>query len=100
MNTLNDAILWFYRVSACIVTIECIKRLHKQNDFKIEWKHLLINASYKTIFFYSKLQVLYMKLKKQLFPVLFIISNTTSKILHKYHVLPARQQIHQLDFYK
>lgn len=102
MNTLNDGIIWFYRVSACIVTIECIKRLSRireQKTSNIEWNHFLINASYKTIFVYSKLQVLYMKLKKQLFPVLFIISNTTSKLLHKYHVLQATQKIQQFDFY-
>jgi len=99
MNTLNDVIIWFYRVSACIVTFQCIKRIQRQNVFNIEWNTLLINTSYNAIFIYSKLQLSYVKMKNKLFPMLLLISNSTCKILHKYNVLPSRQKINQLDFY-
>lgn len=94
MSTLHYFIIWFYRLSACIVTVECIKRFNYQNIFNIKWNNMLINLAYRTIYVYSKLQLLCIKIKKNIFATLFIINNTTSIILQKKYSVQSN-----LEFY-
>uniref|UniRef100_A0A6C0E160 Uncharacterized protein n=1 Tax=viral metagenome TaxID=1070528 RepID=A0A6C0E160_9ZZZZ len=102
MNTLNNIILWFYRICAGIVTVKCAGHLIRVNHTsitQINWNPTLINVLYKLIYFYSKVQLLCVKLNTKLFAVLLIISDNSTKILRKYNISVKPLSLHQFDFY-
>lgn len=102
MNTLNNIVLWFYRICAGLVTVKCagyLIRVNHTSISQINWNPMVVNALYKVIYVYSKLQLLCVKLNRQLFAMLLIVSDNSSKLLNKYNISIKTTPLHQVDFY-
>lgn len=114
MNTLNTILLWLYRICAGVgfyricegvaplrfsENVIHVIQLNRTNISQINWNPKVVDVLYKLIYFYSKLQLICGKVNKRLSAMLLVITNNSSKILHKYNILTKSKPLHQLDFY-
>ena len=90
--------MWYYRISACIITVELIKQIDTK-WLEVNFNDICINGTYNIMYLYSNLQVWCIKMNKQVCKVSFIVSNSISQLLQKYNISAPLQTTCILDFY-
>ena len=101
MNVLNFFITSVYRLISILLLMELInkiKDLDWQTIQNTNWNDLLLSVAYNSMYFYSKVQIWFIKIEKNISPILSKITNKTYEILYSY-IKVDKQNILQIEIY-